>query len=134
MKKKAAIKVAGSVLVVGAVFAAGTFTGASTDWKTTAINNAYSELLDTGNNKTEVLVDKSATDINNTINTAISDNVDAQQVELQKLLDQYYKMKLEGLTLTPEFKALEAQIETIKANVLANFKKQIDEAFVSQGQ
>jgi hypothetical protein len=114
------------------VFALGNITGATSDWQTNAINNAYSELLGTASQTTTELTSDVATDINTKIQTEIQGTVDEQQAELQRLLDQYYQMKINGLTSSPEFLQIESQIEQIKANVLEAYKKQIDEAFANQ--
>jgi hypothetical protein len=131
MKKKL-LFVGGALVVAGGIFAAGTFTGASTDWQTNAVNGAYSELLGTASTTTNQITSNADTEINNTINTAIQSTVDQQQTELQRLLDQYYQMKLDGLTGTPEFKSLEQQISQIRQSVFDAYKKQIDEAFAKQ--
>lgn len=131
---KKSIKVTGVILGLGTIFGLGTLTGASTDWATNAQNAAYSELLDTASTKTTALTKNTDEDITNKINTEIESTVDEQQAELQKLLDQYYQMKLDGLTNTPDFKALEDQIAAIKQSVFEAYRKQIDEAFANQQQ
>jgi hypothetical protein len=126
------LKKIGIGLGVLGVFALGNITGASSDWQTNAINNAYSELLGTASETTTELTSDVATDIDTKIQSEIQGTVDEQQAELQRLLDQYYQMKLNGLTSTPEFLEIESQIEQIKENVLASYKQQIDEAFANQ--
>jgi hypothetical protein len=137
MNKK--VKIGGVILATGLVFSGGFFgqqiyTKATTDWQTNAINQANSDLGATGYQKKTDLVNSSSTDINNKINSQISSEVEAQKADLEKLLDQYYQMKLDGLTDTAEFKALEAQIVQIKENILARYKTDIDSAFAAQGQ
>jgi hypothetical protein len=134
---KKSIKIAlGTTLALG-VFATGFFgkeiyTKASGDWSTNAENTAYSELIGTANTTKNDLVSNINSDVSNKINTAIAGTVDEQQAELQKLLDQYYQMKLNGLTSTPEFLALDKKIKDIQASVLAAFKQQIDQEFANQ--
>ena len=128
MKKKLMI-ISASVLGLGIAFGAGNlYTKAGTDWSTNAQNAAYSELLSTANKTTNDLTSDADTDISNKINGAIQGTVEEQQAELQKLLDQYYQMKIDGLTSTDAFKQLEQKIKDIQASVLASFKQRIDEA------
>jgi hypothetical protein len=134
MKKKLSIIGAG-VLVLGGVFFAGSIIGkAGTDWETNAINNSYSELLQTANSTKNDLVSNIDSDVNTKINTAIASDVDTQQAELERLMKEYYSMKLNNLTNTPEFLSLEQKIKDIQASVLASFKQQIDQEFTKQTQ
>lgn len=127
--------IGGALLVAGGVFAAGSITGkAGSTWATSAENTAYSELLGTGNSTKDELVSGINSDVNTKINTAIQGTVDEQQLELERLMKEYYQMKLDGLTLTPEFLALEDKINQIQQNVLASFKTQIDQEFTNQTQ
>jgi hypothetical protein len=135
MKKSIKILL-GTTLALG-VFTTGFFgkeiyTHASGDWSTNAENTAYSELIGTANTTKNDLVSNIDSDVSNKINTAIAGTVDEQQAELQKLLDQYYQMKLNGLTSTPEYLALDKKIKDIQASVLAAFKQQIDQEFANQ--
>lgn len=133
MKKKA-VKVALSSVAGLGIFSVGFFgkdivTHAGSSWSADAQNAAYSELLTTASTETNKLTKDTSADINNTINGAIQDTVDQQQAELQKLLDEYYNLKLQGMTSSDEFKQLEQQIKDIQASVLEAYKKHIDEAF-----
>jgi hypothetical protein len=119
------------------VFAAGLFsqqvyTKATTDWQTNAYNQAQADLRTTSDQKTAQLSNQASTDINAKINSAISDDVKAKQDELNKLMEQYYQMKLNGLTDTPEFKSLQDQISQIQQWALDRFKSQIDQVFTTQ--
>jgi hypothetical protein len=134
MKKKLLI-IGGAILVAGGIFAAGSITGkAGSSWTTTAENNAYSELLSTANSTKNELVSDIDLDVNEKVNAAIGSTVDEQQAELERLMKEYYQMKLDGLTNTPEFLALEQRIKDIQQSVLATFKQQIDQEFTNQTQ
>jgi hypothetical protein len=129
---KKTVKYTAVGLGIIALFGTGTFVGAGVDWKSTAINSAYNDLLATANTtNTELTADVSG-DINKQVETQIADTVEQQQLELERLLEEYYKMKLEGYTTSEEFLELEQQIITIRENVLDSFKKRIDEAFVGK--
>jgi hypothetical protein len=135
MKKPVKIAII-SVLGLG-VFASG-FIGkgivshAGSSWSTTAENTAYSELLSTGNTTKNDLVSNIDSDVNTTIDNAIQNTVDDQQKQLADLMKQYYQMKLDNLTNTPEYAALEQKIKDIQQNLLATFKSQIDQEFANQ--
>jgi hypothetical protein len=58
--------------------------------------------------------------------------VDQQKADLEKLLDQYYQMKLDGLEGTQAYKDLEAQIAAIKQSVYDRYTKEIVQVFASQ--
>lgn len=128
------LKVSGIVVGILGVFAAGSFVGASTDWKTNAINSAYNSILGTGHEVNNEIVADAPTDINNAIQTEIASTVESKEDELKRLLEQYYQMKLDGLTETAEFKSLENTINEIMLNVAAKFKEDIDKAFEEAGQ
>ncbi|MED3562386.1 hypothetical protein [Bacillus xiapuensis] len=136
---KKGVKIAVSSVAMAGIFSAGLFgkdivTKAGSSWSTTAQNNAYSELLSTGNVTKDNLVSNLDSDVNDKVNAAIQGTIDEQQKELQKLLEQYYQMKLDGLENSPEFLALDQKIKDIKASVLDAFKKQIDAEFAKTTQ
>lgn len=131
MKKvtKAGLIVAG----LGLVFVAGSFTGKNTgangDWVTTGINNAYSELITTANEVSNALTSNVEDDANAKVQAEIQQSVDEKQAELEKLLEEYYQMKLDGLTETEQFLQLESQVAAIQQDLLNTFKQRIDEEF-----
>jgi hypothetical protein len=136
---KKTVKIAlGATLTLG-VFSAGLLskdivTKASSDWASTAQNIAYSDLLGTANSTKNDLVSNIGADINNKINTAIQGTVDQQQADLERLMKEYYNIRLNGMTDTPEFKTLEQKIKDLQASVLTAFKTQIDQEFANQQQ
>lgn len=137
---KKGIKIGVSVVAGLGIFSAGLFgkdavkTLAGSDWISSAQNNAYSELLTTANQKQDEIVKNIDSDVSEKVNSAIGNTVDEQQAELQRLLDEYYKMKLDGLENTPEFQSLEQKIKDIQSSVLAAFKEKIDQEFANQIQ
>lgn len=130
---KKAIKVATFVAGLGLVFGAGSMfgkeTGATGDWVTNAINSAYSEMITTANSTVDEVATNVETDVNEKVQSEIQQSVDSKQAELEKLLEEYYRLKLEGLTETEEFKKVESQIEAIQQDLLNTFKQRIDEEF-----
>jgi hypothetical protein len=119
------------------VFASGFFgkdivTKASSDWQTNAINQAQAELKGAADDKAQELSTQASTDINATVSAAVSNDLESRQAELNKLMEEYYKMKLAGLTDTQAFKDIETQIANIQEWALNQFKTQIDQAFATQ--
>ncbi|MED1863347.1 hypothetical protein P4V41_07745 [Fictibacillus nanhaiensis] len=129
---KKSVKYTAVGLTVLALFGTGTFVGANTDWKSKVINDSYSGFLDTASDKTDELTSDVSGDINEKVQSEISGTVDKQHEELERLLDEYYKLKLAGYTNSEEYKQLEQQIITIRTNVYESYKKRIDEAFVGK--
>lgn len=132
LKRKKAWKVSGIVLGIGLVFSVGAFTEATTDWVTNAINSSYSRFLDAANVTTNEIVTNADEEINAKIQSELENTVVANEEELKRMLEEYYQMKLNGLTEGEDFKSLEAQLEQIRNDVYENYKKQIDEKFAGQ--
>jgi cell shape-determining protein MreC len=134
---KKVVKVSGIVLAGALVFGGGLFsqqvyTKATTDWKTDAINTANANLGSAGYSEKEKLKAQASTDINSKVQDEINQSVEDQKAELQKLLDEYYQMKLNNMTSTPEFLSLQQQIKQIQANILARYETEIDQVFAAQ--
>lgn len=127
---KKSLKITGLVLGLGVVFGVGSIAGASNlSWKDNTINDAYSGFLDVASSKVSDLTGNVDADINKAVQNQISGTVEQQEKELQKLLEEYYQMKLNNMTETQAFKELEAQIIEIRKSVAEAYKKQIDDAF-----
>jgi hypothetical protein len=136
MNKKV-LKVSGLVLAGALVFGGGFFgkevyTKATTDWQTNAINTANSDLGAAAYSEKEKLKGSAADDINSTVQDQISKSVEDQKAELQKLLDEYYQMKLNNITNTPEFLNVQQKIKEIQASILARYESELDQVFASQ--
>ncbi|MDT0160417.1 hypothetical protein [Bacillus sp. AG4(2022)] len=126
---------AGVIVFTGLAAFSGQFmgvTGASGDWQTNAINTANAEIGEAGYEKKEQLLKDANSDINEKIQSELSGTVDAKQKELESLLEQYYQMKLDGMTETEAFKEVERQIEVILQGSYERFKVEIDALFAEQ--
>jgi hypothetical protein len=126
----------GTTLGLG-VFATGLFsqqvyTKATTDWKTNTINTASSTIGDSGYQKKQQLVNSATTDINAKIQQDITPEIDAQKADLEKLLDQYYQMKLDGLENSQDYKDLQNKITSLKNTYYNAYVQEIDKAFSAQ--
>ena len=131
---KKGFKIVGALALAGGVFAAGSLFsgsfGASGDWQTNAINTANSTMGSAAYNKKTELIEGADEDINATVLEELS--LEERQLELQRLLDEYYNLKLQGFTGSDEFKALEAQIQLIQDDILNRYKTEIDNVFNQQ--
>jgi hypothetical protein len=136
MNKKV-LKVSGLVLAGALVFGGGFFgrdivTHATDDWQTNAINNANSTLGAAGYDKKNALINGATADISNKTQQDLGAEVDQQKADLEKLLDEYYQMKLNGLEGTQAYKDIESQIAAIKESIYQRYTAEIDKVFASQ--
>lgn len=95
-----------------------------------AENNAA--IAGAGYEKKEEIKQNANGDIKDTINGKLEPKVKTAEEELQEMLDEYYRLKLEGMTESPEYKYLEEQIEKTKLSILDRYKKEIDTIFAGQ--
>jgi molecular chaperone GrpE (heat shock protein) len=115
------------------IFAVGTYTGANSSWFTTAINDANSKISQAGWDKKEEIIIKSPEDINKKVQELTGAEIDTKSAELQKMLEDYYQLRLSGLENSPEYLELEKQIEEIKNFSYERFKAEIDAIFDNTG-
>ena len=124
-------------IIVGVVslglFAAGSIVGVVTNadgknWTDDVIQNATSILTSTAEDKKDELLSDSS-NISDAMKNALNPQVAEEQQELERLLEEYYQMKVAGLTDTQEFYNIRAQITYIKEKNLKLYKKEIDAYF-----
>jgi hypothetical protein len=120
-----------SIVGIGAVivFGFGALTGANSDWKTEVITEVSQKLGGAGYEKKAELLGKDGENVAVEMKAAINPAIVESQEELSRLLEEYYQMKIDGLTESEGFAALEARIEQIKESVLDRYKAEIDSAF-----
>ena len=125
IKKVAIITVAVLVLLFIGLFT-GTKYGANSSWTNEIVTQAGSQLNQAGMNKKDQLAKQ---DLTGQMKTVLDPKIAEEQAELERLLEEYYRMKVEGLTDSPEFKKVEADIEKIRQNAYNRFTKEIDTLF-----
>ena len=76
--------------------------------------------------KTEELAKQ---DLTGQIKTVLNPKIAEEQAELERLLEEYYRLKVLGLENSPEFKKVESDIEKIRTNAYNRFKADIDAMF-----
>lgn len=100
----------------------------SSSWKDDALNKATNDIAVTGQETVDELlakgVDMASTDHN------LDDYIKQQEALLDKLLREYYEAKLNNLTSDYDLEILKAQINSIRENLLVDYKSKIDLAFV----
>jgi hypothetical protein len=112
-----------------AVFGFGALTGANSDWKTEVITEASQKLNGKGYEKKAELVGRDGENVAAEMKAAINPAILESQEELSRLLEEYYQMKIDGLTESEDFAELESRIEQIQQAVLDRYKAEIDSAF-----
>lgn len=117
------------VFLLGGLLIGGKY-GASNNWSSELSNFAAIQLNSAGLKKTTQLLEN--TDITSQMKHALSPEIEAQERELERLLEEYYQLKISGLTGSADYKALEAKIKSLKNTMLARYKEEIDKSFASQ--
>lgn len=129
VKKKIGIVVLVGGFAIGGLFVGDKF-GASTSWVNDIINQAGTDLDATASDKTNELLKSNS--ISDQMRSILSPEIEAQQAELEKLLEDYYQLKIAGLTNTEDFKATQLKIQQLRTTMLTRYKKEIDAAFAGQ--
>lgn len=125
-KKKVALTAAlVFVLLFGGLFV-GSKIGANSSWTSEIATFANQQINAAGHAKKEELKNS---DITEQMKLMLDPKIAEEQAELERLLEEYYKMKLAGLESSPEFKKLEADIEVIRKNSYNRYVKEIDLLF-----
>ena len=127
MKKKVSVLFVAAVvaILIGGLFV-GSKIGASTGWSNELATLANSELGATGFQKKEEIL---GNDITEEMKEVLDPKINSEQAELEAMLESYYQMKLDNLQGTPEYAALELQIENLKLSIFNRYKADIDKMF-----
>lgn len=128
---KKSTKIAGIVLGLGVMFSTGAIVGANVDWKTSVESEANRRIAAAGYHKREEIKAK-AGDLSQQMLDALNPKIQAEQDELTRLLEEYYQLKIKGLTESEDFRLLEQKIEQIRNNQYERYKKEIDAIFAGQ--
>jgi len=128
MKKKLLIALLAVAVLIGTFFI-GSKIGATTSWTTEVISQASRDIGGTGFDKKNELI--ANTDITSQMKTALEPKIAEEQAELERLLEEYYQLKIAGLTDTDEFREVEAEIEFITEAIFERYRKEIDAVFVN---
>ena len=129
MKLKVTLLVLSLAAVLGLSFVVVPENGevdANNSWTNQAINNAYSDMLDTAHETNEELA---KIDVNSHILATFEPKIKTEQELLAEMLEEYYQLQLNNLTETDRYKQLEKQIEELKVSIFNSFKSEIDKMF-----
>lgn len=126
-KKRVALTVViAVVLLIGGMFV-GTKMGANSNWTNEVATIANQQINAAGFAKKEELKNRGLTD---SMKMLLDPKIAEEQAELERLLEEYYRLKLSGMENTPEFEQLEKDIEKIRVNSFNRYAKEIDALFV----
>lgn len=126
IKKVLLTAVAAIVLVGGGVLFGSAQSGASSNWTNELASKANAELGKIGFAKKEEIVNK---DLTSVMGEAIDPKLKEEQAELEAMMEEYYQMRIDGLTETQAYYDLEKQIENIKLQIFNRYKSEIDAVF-----
>lgn len=124
---KKGFKVLGVIALGIGLFATGGAVGASSDWQSVLIADASSKLGKAGYAKKEELIQNA--DIASQMKQLLDPAIQAEQEELTRLLEEYYRMKLNNLQDTPEYQEIEGKLETLRNQVFERYRVEIDAIF-----
>lgn len=127
MKLKATGFVLAMVTILGlcVVFVPETTYGDS-DWTNEVLTEASKSIGNAGYNKKEELKNL---DVTESVKETLNPKIEEEKKELEQMLEEYYQMKINGLTDTQEYKSLEQEIEALKQTIFNRYKSEIDLLF-----
>lgn len=129
MKTKLLIMVlAAMVLVLGGLFTGSQF-GASTSWTNELTSKANADLGRAGYDKKEEILGK---DITAEMAKVLDPKIAEEQAELERMLEEYYRMRLNGLAQGSEYDELVTRIEGLRISIYNRYTKEIDLMFQSK--
>lgn len=127
MKKKVALLF---VLIVAAFLIGGIYIGsqigASSSWSNELTSEVNKQLGAVGFEKKEEILQS---DITAEMKEVLDPKIAEEEADLERLLEEYYQMKLDNLQNTEEFAALELKIEQLKMSIFTRYKAEIDTMF-----
>ncbi|MFS0657483.1 hypothetical protein AB1L07_02495 [Niallia alba] len=126
------VLVLGGVAVVGNIGELSETASADESWLPGQLAENNAKIAKAGFEKKEEIKSNANGDIKETINGKLSPELEKAQSDLEKMLEEYYQMKLDGLDSSPEFTYLEEAIKTTQASILDRYKKEIDTIFAGQ--
>jgi len=125
MKKKLLfVAILVTVLITGLFL--GSKSGASSDWSNELTSEVNKQLGAVGFQKKEEILQS---DITAEMKEVIDPKIAEEEADLERMLQEYYEMKLAGLQDTAEYAELEAKIETIKMNIYNRYIQEINLMF-----
>ena len=126
MKKSVKVIIAG-VILTGTFITGGIATSATNSWTATVENEANTRISKAGYDTKEELLNQSEA-LPEVMVEKADPYIEDYEKELEKMLEEYYKMKVDGLTDTQAFKDIEKRMDEIKTTIFNRYKKDIDAA------
>ena len=125
--KKSIKAIIGAGVLVGAFVTGNIASGAQISWTTSVENEASKRISETGYDTKEELLNEAGS-LPEVMVEKADPYIEDYEKELEKMLEEYYKMKVDGLVETEEFKNLEKRMDEIKTTIFNRYKKDIDAA------
>lgn len=101
-------------------------TQAGSDWTNEALTEANVSIGKAGYNKKTELLER---DIDEEVKKTLNPIIDQEIADLEKMLEDFYHLKLEGLTDTVEYQNLQEQIKTLKQSIFDRYSREIEAIF-----
>ncbi len=121
--------VIGVILVAFVLGSTAGFAVASRNWAGEVFAKASADIGKAGYNKKEELIQNMDERISQHVAAETDGKIDNKEVEVENELENYFEDKLYELTDSPDFQALDGQMEGLKEEVVDRYKDEIDEAF-----
>lgn len=99
---------------------------AGSSWDNEVLTEANSDIGKAGYNKKEELVKKPLDD---SIKESFNPLIEEEKADLERMLEEYYNLRLQGLTDTEEYRVLEEKIKQLKQGIFDRYKAEIDSIF-----
>ena len=125
--KKSIKAIIGAGVLAGAFITGNIASGAQVSWTTSVEGEANERISKAGFDTKEELLNE-AQSLPGVMVEKSDPYIEDYEKELEKMLEEYYKMKVDGLVETEEFKNLEKRMDEIKTTIFNRYKKDIDAA------
>lgn len=128
MFKKKSTKIIGTVLALGLTFTAGSFAQAENDWMDVLMFNSSKRLHDKGKEFVKEIKNDSENGVQKVMEKKVDKVLEEKEQVIEDALNEYYTSQIEGLVDSEAFDKVKSDIDQMEDDVIATYKKQIDEA------
>lgn len=102
---------------------------ASNNWADQVFIKANEQIGKAGFNKKQQLISNMDSRIADHVASKTDGEIENKKGEVEEALEDYFVEKLDELTDTPEFVALDGQMEVLRDDIVNRYKTEIDTAF-----
>jgi hypothetical protein len=115
-----------------ALFGAGSFVGASSDWKTQLSVDSANDIEQAAKAKSDALTTNIQANIAASIKQRVNPIVDKKKQDIADQLQAYFDQKTNTITDSQAYKDAVADLDRIENSYLTKYKAEIDAAFAGQ--